>query len=148
MNPVIKPDLARIEAAPQMNLQKPLYLLLVLISAATLVSGLVQIFAPGFILGLIAAEITPSTMQGFGTIGMFMALFGGMLLHILLTRQNLPPVFLWAALQKIGAFVAVVIGVSHHLFGPLALAIASFDLLSGILIFVYMKLVSNQRSLP
>jgi hypothetical protein len=87
-------------------------------------------------------------MQGFGTIGMFMALFGGMLLHVLLTRQMLPPVFLWAGLQKIGAFVAVVIGVMHHLFGPMALAVASFDLLSGILIFVYMKMVSNQRSLP
>jgi pheromone shutdown protein TraB len=131
-----------------MNAQKLLYWVLVLISVATLISGVVQIFAPGFILGLISAEITPSTMQGFGTIGMFMALFGGMLLHVLLTRQVLQPVFLWAALQKIGAFVAVVIGVTHHLFGPLALGIASFDLLSGILIFVYMKMVNNLRSLP
>jgi hypothetical protein len=130
-----------------MNFPKLLFWVLVLISVATLVSGLVQIFAPGFILGMISAESTASTRQCFATIGMFMALFGGMLLQVLLTGQNAPPVYLWAGLQKIGAFVAVVIGVSHHLFGPLALGIASFDLLSGILIFVYMKIARDQRSL-
>lgn len=125
-----------------MNFEKLLYWVLVLISVATLISGLVQIFAPGFILGMIAAEITPATRQCFATIGMFMALFGGMLLQVLLTRQMVPPVFLWAGLQKIGAFVAVVIGVMNHIFSPLALAIASFDLLSGILVFVYMKIAA------
>lgn len=131
-----------------MNFEKLLYWLLVLISVATLISGIVQIFAPAFILGLIAAEITPATRQCFATIGMFMALFGGMLLHVLLTRRMLSPVFLWAGLQKVGAFVAVVIGVMHHIFSPMALAIASFDLLSGILIFVYMKLATSQTSVP
>ena len=56
------------------------------------------------------------------------------------------PVFLWAGLQKIGAFIAVGIGVFHEIFGPKSLIVAGFDLLSGILIFVYMKLASNRRS--
>lgn len=130
-----------------MNLQRLLHWALVLISIATLISGIVQVFAPGFILGMISGENTPATRQGFGTIGMFMALFGGMLLQVLLTGAMVQPVFLWSALQKIGAFVAVAIGVERHLFGPKALAVASFDLLSGILIFIYMKLASQQRSL-
>lgn len=130
-----------------MNLQRLLYWLLVLISVATLISGTVQVFAPGFILGMISGEITPTTKQCFGIVGMFMALFGGMLLQVLLSRQVVMPVFLWAALQKIGASVAVTVGVSRHLFSPLALGIAGFDLLSGILIFVYMNFVKNQRSL-
>lgn len=131
-----------------MNVQKLLYWLLVLISLTTLVSGLVQIFAPGFILGLISAEITPATRQCFGTVGMFMALFGGMLLHVLLTRQMLSPVFLWAGLQKIGAFVAVGIGVLAHVFGPMALAVAFFDLLSGVLVFAYMKMAATAVPVP
>jgi hypothetical protein len=73
-----------------MNVQELLDWVLLLISAATLISGAVQIFAPGLILGLIAGEITPATQQG----------------------------------------------------------IASFDLLSGILTFWYMKLAGNQKSLP
>jgi|SRR5579859_3334817 len=131
-----------------MNFEKLLYWVLVLISVTTLISGLVQIFAPGFILGLISAEITPATRQCFATIGMFMALFGGMLLQGLLTRQMLAPVFFWAGLQKIGAFVAVGIGVMNHVFSPMALTIAGFDLFSGILVFVYMRLASPANTAP
>ena len=131
-----------------MNFEKLLYWMLVLISAGTLVSGIVQIFAPGFILGLISAEITLATRQCFATVGMFMFLFGGMLLHGLLTRQIHTPVFLWAGLQKLGAFVAVFIGVMNHAFGPRAMLVACFDLLSGILIFVYMKLAATPHSAP
>jgi hypothetical protein len=72
-----------------MNVQELLDWVLLLISVATPISGAVQIFAPGFILGLIAG-----------------------------------------------------------VFGPIALVVASSDLLSGILIFWYMKLAGNQKSLP
>lgn len=131
-----------------MNFEKLLYWLLVLISVTTLISGLVQIIAPAFILGLISAEITAATKQCFATVGMFMFLFGGMLLQVLLSRQMLAPVFLWAGLQKIGAFVAVGIGVMNHVFGPAAMLVAGFDLLSGILIFVYMKVAATANTAP
>lgn len=131
-----------------MNFEKLLYWMLVLISVSTLVSGIVQIFAPGFILGLISAEITLATRQCFATVGMFMFLFGGMLLQVLLSRQMIAPVFLWAGLQKIGAFVAVTIGVMTHAFGPTAMLVACFDLLSGILIFAYMKLAAAPHIAP
>lgn len=135
-----------------MNLQKSLFWLLhwllVLISIVTVVSGIVQIFAPGFILDLLSAEITPATKQCFGTIGMFMVLFGGLLLHVLLTQQMNTPVFLWAGLQKVGAFLGMGIGVFHQIFGPKSLVVAAFDLLSGILIFLYMKMTSTQEIAP
>jgi hypothetical protein len=79
---------------------------------------------------------------------MFMFLFGGLLLHVLLTRQMIAAVFFWAGLQKIGAFIAMGIGVFHEIYGPKSLLVAGFDLLSGILIFVYMKLAASQRSAP
>jgi len=129
-----------------MNFEKLLYWVLVLISVTTVVSGIVQIFAPAFILGMVGAEITAATRQCFATIGMFMFLFGGMLLQVLLSRQMVRPVFLWAGLQKIGAFIAVGIGVMNHVFGATAMLVACFDLLSGILIFVYMKLAASPTS--
>jgi hypothetical protein len=131
-----------------MNFEKLLYWVLVLISVATLGSGIVQIVAPAFILGLISGEITGSTKQCFATIGMFMFLFGGMLLQVLLARQMLAPVFFWAGLQKIGAFVAVGIGVMNHIFSTQAMLVASFDLLSGILIFVYMRIAASPAGAP
>lgn len=126
-----------------MNFEKLLYWVLVLISVTTLISGIVQIIAPAFILGMVGAEITAATRQCFATIGMFMFLFGGMLLHVLLSGQMVAPVFLWAGLQKIGAFIAVGIGVMNHVFGPKAMLVASFDLLSGILVFAYMRLAAS-----
>jgi hypothetical protein len=131
-----------------MKIEKLLYWIIVLISVTTLVSGIVQILAPAFILGLVGAEITPATKQCFATVGMFMFLFGGMLLQVLLSRQVIAPVFLWAGLQKIGAFVAVGIGVMNHVFSPTAMLVACFDLLSGILIFTYMKLAATPDTAP
>jgi hypothetical protein len=128
------------------NAQKILYGLLLIISVATVISGIVQMLVPSFILGLIGAEISPTTEQCFGIVGMFMTLFGGMLFQVLLARQLVQPVFLWAGLQKICAWAAVTIGVCRHIFSPLALAIACFDLLSGILILVYMKLARQNGS--
>jgi hypothetical protein len=128
-----------------MNAQKLLYWLLVIISVTTLISGIVQIFNPAFILRLISAEVTPTTGQLFGTVGMFMALFGGMLLQVLHSKRYVKPVFLWAGLQKIAASIAVPIGFCRHLFGPFGLGVAGFDLLSGILIFVYMAMLSREE---
>ena len=125
---------------------KPLYWILVLISVTTLISGIVQMINPAFILRLISGEVTPTTEQCFGTVGMFMFLFGGMLLQVLASKQYVKPVFLWAGLQKIGASIAVPIGVCRHLFGPFALGVAAFDFLSGILIFVYMAMLSREAA--
>lgn len=132
-----------------MNVEKLLCWILVLISVTTLVSGIVQMVVPAFILGMVGAEITAATRQCFAIVGMFMFLFGGMLLQVLISRQMITPVFLWAGLQKIGAFVAVGIGVMNHVFSPAAMLVASFDLLSGILIFAYMKVAAgNVAELP
>ena len=107
------------------------------IAAITVVSGLVQMSAPQFVLGLIGGEITPTSAHFFGIVGMFMFLFGGALLHEVLSTPAQPIVALWAALQKFGAVAAVSLGVARHLFSPLALGVAGFDLISGIVIVCY-----------
>ena len=92
-------------------------------------------------LPLLSAESTPTSRHFFGIVGMFMVLFGGMLWQALV-RQPTPPVpVFWAGLQKLGASAAVGLGVYNGIFSALALAVAGFDLLSGIAIFIYWRAI-------
>jgi hypothetical protein len=111
----------------------PLRLILVAIAVITVVSGLTQIVAPGFVLDRLSVDNTEATRQLFATVGMFMVLFGGMLIQALLDRAEHPIVVFWAALQKLGASAAVGIGVARGVFSGVALLVAGFDLLSGAL---------------
>ena len=103
------------------------------ISALTVVSGLGQLVLPGTVLDLLGAESTPTSRHFFAIVGMFMAVVGGVLLHALLVEPTPPYVVLWGALQKLGAFVAVSVGVVRDLFGSIALVVALFDLLTAVL---------------
>lgn len=109
------------------------YWVLVGIAVITIISGLVQLIAPGFELRMLSAEATPTARHFFAIVGMFMVLFGAALLHALCSSTHHPIVVLWASLQKFGAFAAVGLGVLAHIFSPLALLVAGFDLCSGIL---------------
>ena len=64
---------------------------------------------------------------------MFMFVVGGGLLNALLRPGRDSVIVFWAALQKLGAAVAVGLGVKRRIFSPLALGVAFFDLLSGLL---------------
>jgi hypothetical protein len=123
-----------------------LYWLLVAIAAGTAISGAIQMIRPAFVLAIVHGEATPSSEHFFGIVGMFMLLFGGMLAHALLDGGDPALVLLWAGLQKLGASVAVGLGVMHHIFSSTALWIAGFDLLSGILIFVYRASAAGERN--
>ncbi len=134
-------------AVPNSQPQKLAYWLILLISATTVISGLVQLAWPQFVLGLVGADRNPTSEQLFSTIGLFMALFGGMLLQAMRSPSTQSVAIFWSALQKFGACAAVIIGVERQVFSVLALAIAAFDGLSGCLIFWYW-LQSRPQSRP
>ena len=115
------------------------------IGAITVVSGLAQLIAPQVILGIVGGESTPTSRHFFGIIGMFMVLFGGLLLQSLLTAGNNSVAVLWAGLQKFGAAAAVGLAVVKGILGPLALSVAGFDLLSGVLILIYRQRTGAAR---
>jgi hypothetical protein len=115
-----------------------LFWLVAAIAAVTVVSGIVLILWPGEMLGLIDADRAPAARHLFGVVGMFMALFGGMLLHALFGARSARIVVLWSGLQKIGAVCGMAIGVAHGIFSPLALSVAGFDFVSAVLIFAYL----------
>lgn len=128
-----------------MNARLLLYWLLIIVSVVTLVSGAVQMMNPGFVLKLLSAEVMPATDHLFGIVGMFMVLFGGMLLQVLLSKQLVAPVYFWAGMQKLGASASVALGVARHLFGTGALLVSAFDLLSGLFILLYLGLLKQER---
>ena len=115
----------------------PLFWLVAVIAAITLITGCVQILYPAPILAVLSASQSPAALHIFGVVGMFMALFGGALLHALFGRRASPVVVLWAGLQKFGAVAGMGIGVLHGIFAPLALLVAMFDFVSGVLILTY-----------
>jgi hypothetical protein len=113
------------------------------IAVVTIISGLLQVIAPSFVLGMVGGAITPSTCHFFAIIGMFMFLFGGMMVQAIYSAQQNGAAILWSSLQKLGASVAVFIGIFHHLFSPIAATVASFDFVSFILLFVYYRNLSK-----
>lgn len=111
--------------------------LLLFIAVATIATGFSQVIAPGFVLGIMHGEATPTSSHFFAIIGMFMMLFGGLMWQALRTRPEQPIPLFWAALQKLGAFAAVAIAVQRGLLSPLAWAVALFDLFTGVLALWY-----------
>jgi len=120
-------------------MRKIICLIILLISVATLFSGAIQVVAPAFVLNFVGAEIDTTTKQLFATIGMFMFLFGGMMIHALYHEDNNRVVVIWSGLQKLGASIAVFIGIFNGVFIPIAAGVAIFDLLSGLLFFYYLR---------
>jgi hypothetical protein len=106
-----------------------------LIAVITVITGSSQMMMPERLLPMLAVEPTAATGQLFATVGMFMVLFGGALLHAQMNRTALSVVLVWAGLQKLGAALLVTWGVLHGVFTPLALLVAAFDFASGVLFF-------------
>ena len=106
-----------------------------IIAWITVLTGASQLAFPAWLLPFLNVDPTPSAAQLFATVGMFMVLFGGALLHAQVNRAALPVVLLWAGLQKLGAAALVGWGVSQGVFAPLALLVAAFDFASGVLFF-------------
>ena len=125
--------------------RKPLVLVLVVVAWITVASGAAQLIAPGFVLSLLGAPEDAATQQLFATVGMFMVVVGGLLLTTLSRLRHDPDVVLWAAVQKVGAAVAVVVGVARGVFDALALGVAAFDLVTAVLLVVHLRSLRGAR---
>ncbi|WP_347110378.1 hypothetical protein AAHB33_06520 [Paenarthrobacter sp. S56] len=126
----------------------PLRAVLAAIAVITVLTGVVEVPFGGPILRLLGAGSTPETRQLFGTVGMFMVVVGGLLLHTLLNATPSPEVVLWSGVQKAGAFGAVGIGVLGGVFSPLALLVAFFDLATAALLFAYWRRLGAGSAVP
>jgi hypothetical protein len=120
-------------------MKKYLNLTILIISFLTLISGITQLIIPGFILKLTGAEVSETNSHFFAIIGMFMTLFGGLMIQTVYGKETGAAAIFWSALQKMGSSIAVFAGILKGLFAIQAAAVAGFDLLSGILFFYYLQ---------
>jgi hypothetical protein len=107
------------------------------VAALTVASGLLQVVAPQLVLQRLARDPDRLSAHFFGTVGMFMTVSGGTLHRALHQTEPDGRLLAWSVAQKLGASGAVAIAVRRRLLSPLALAVAAFDLASGILCLVY-----------
>jgi hypothetical protein len=114
-------------------------LILIVIAAITVVSGLAQLVAPASVLGFVARDPDALGAHLFATIGMFMVITGAMFLQSLLRRSTEPSIPFWIGVQKAAAAVLVAWAVYRGLFVPLACGVAAFDAVTGIVAFVFWR---------
>ncbi|MFP2906917.1 patatin-like phospholipase family protein [Pyxidicoccus sp. 3LFB2] len=111
----------------------------------TLVSGAGMMLMPGTLLALLDAGTDPTSRHTFGIEGMFMVLFGGLLLHGLRRPRENGVALLWGGVQKLAACGAVTLGVLRGVFSPLALTVSVFDLLSGVAVLGYLAVLRREQ---
>ncbi|WP_449373128.1 hypothetical protein [Arthrobacter psychrolactophilus] len=116
------------------------------IGVVTVISGATQAVAPRFVLGMIGAEQSATSAQLFATVGAFMVVVGGALTHATLRGSELEVVLFWFTVQKIMAVAAVCLGVAAGVFGPRALSVAAFDLISAGFLAAYALRVRRRQS--
>ena len=104
-----------------------------IIAILTIATGAAQIAIPNHLLPLLAIDPTALGAHLLATVGMFMMLFGGLVLHARKAPDRARFALLWGGLQKFGAAIFVAWGVSRGVLVPLALAVAAFDFLSALL---------------
>ena len=124
-------------------MKKYIRIILLLISLTSIMSGAIQAIAPEFVLKFVGSAVDLTTKQLFATVGMFMFLFGGMMVHALYHEDDNRVVIIWSAFQKFGASIAVGIGIMKGVFLPVVGMVAAFDFISGILFFVYLRSLSS-----
>jgi hypothetical protein len=116
-----------------------LFWLLALIAAATAATGLVQLIAPQFILHLTGGSTDAAGQHFFRLVGMFMILFGGLMLQSLFSPRDEPIAVFWCMCQKFGAAAGVAVGIRSGFFGPIAWIVAGFDFVTALLMLVYWR---------
>lgn len=123
--------------------KKYLSLIVLIISVLTILSGLTQVIAPGFVLSMIGAAVDPTSSHFFSIVGMFMALFGALMIHNMYSVQTSGITVFWCGMQKFGAFVAVSLGVFNGVFSIIAMGVAIFDLVSAAIFFYFIKIIKE-----
>jgi hypothetical protein len=123
---------------------EPLRTAAIAIGGATALSGLGLIIAPRQVLWMLGAGRSEPAPFLFRIIGMFMAVSGGLLMDG--ARPRPTPAngagrvaLRWAMVAKIGAAIAIGVGVRSKRFGKQGLALAAFDASAAVAIAAVMR---------
>ena len=109
--------------------------LCVVVGGITAFSGFLLLLFPKTMLDWLGAGTADPAPYLFGIIGVFMLVFGGLTIDAC-RRPDPPPVVLfWATIQKIGAVLAMLVGLFTDVYGILALLVALFDAVSALILW-------------
>src|SRR5438445_103201 len=125
-----------------MNAMPRLRQIVLVIAVLAVTSGLVQLFAPGFVLVLLSAESSAVARHFFGIVGMFMVLFGGLLYDALRSSTSQEAAVLWAGLQTFGALGVAVRVISRLYDGS---PYPAFDFFAGYELVGVVLIASHSR---
>lgn len=102
----------------------------------TIVSGAMQLVNPARALAPMGADpsaIGPGGLFHFAAIGALLVVFGGLLLHALLSTAPHAPVFLWVGAEKFAYAAMAAAGVMAGVYGRQALLVTALDVVAGAL---------------
>ncbi len=103
----------------------------------TIVSGILQCIAPGFLLQILSPDVSTSSKHLLVITGVFTTAFGALLVNALVSPGYQPAAVLWTGIQKIFTAAVVGLAIQDKIFSPLALGAAAFDLVAGVMIIAY-----------
>ena len=115
-----------------------LRLSLLVISAITVVTGASQLAMPDRMLEMAGAVPNPASSHFFATVGMFMVITGAMFFQALWLRTGERVVATWIGVQKLAAALLVGWAIQKGLMGAISWAVAGFDFVTGLLVFVFL----------
>jgi hypothetical protein len=116
-----------------------LRVLLGIIAAITVLTGLLQLVAPAWVLHLIAADQTALTAHFFATVGMFMVITGALFLQTLVAHSTEPAIPFWIGVQKAAAAALVAWAIVRGLLFPQAYLVAAFDAITALFVFAFWR---------
>ena len=116
-----------------------LRIILAIIAVSTVLTGLLLLIAPDWLLGIIAHDQTALAAHFFATVGMFMVITGAMFLQTLLARSREPAVPFWIGVQKAAGAALVAWAVVRGLLIPLSYLVAAFDAATALLAFAFWR---------
>ena len=116
-----------------------LRLVLIAIAAITVLSGAAQLIVPTVTLSFIAKPAEPLSPQLFATVGMFMVITGALFFESLWNRSGEGAIPFWIGVQKLAAAALVTFGWTKGVLVGLAVGVAAFDFVSGVLCFVFWR---------
>jgi hypothetical protein len=137
--------LSNVELHLEHNVRDRFWWALVSIGVLSVVVGLAQLLAPAYVLALVATETSPLSRHLVASLGMLVALFGGMFLYAIMDERPQHVAVLWTGIQKLGTATAVGLGVQHAAYIAPMVCFALFDLVAGVMIIGYWYHVRQQQ---
>jgi hypothetical protein len=118
--------------------------LLLAIALITILSAFLQIVGTESALNFMGVSISAESIYLFRLVSLLTGLFGGALLHTLLSDAPEPVVLLWVGLQKVLSSLAVLLAVLNQLLTGTTLLVAGYDFLAGLFVLWYRLMISRR----